>query len=120
MLQPYDDGVSTKHGSLMAALGLGKATVTNLGFASEPFWTSSESLVVVETLDIDKNLDAVATIIAEPHLRERLEANASRLYEERFQLRHTVARIEAACVNASRLRASCRTSPAGHCLTDDL
>jgi glycosyltransferase involved in cell wall biosynthesis len=120
MLQPYPEGASTRRGSLMAALGLGKATVTNLGSVSEPFWESNESLVVVETLDIDRNLDAVAKIIAEPHLRDCLEANAARLYEERFHLRHTVARIEAVCVNASRLSSPCRTSPIDNYLTDDL
>lgn len=96
MLQPYADGVSTRNGSLMAALALGKATVTNFGVLSDPLWRHAPFLSVVGEADADKFLMATEKILADREYRQRLETDSLSFYERNFDLRHTIARLETA------------------------
>src|SRR5262249_49631433 len=51
LLQPYPDGGSTRRGSLMAGLALGRPTLTNLGILSEEIWTSSGAVALAAAFE---------------------------------------------------------------------
>jgi len=47
LLQPYEDGVTTRRGSIIAALALGVPVVTTTGRMTEPLWRASAAVTLV-------------------------------------------------------------------------
>jgi glycosyltransferase involved in cell wall biosynthesis len=106
MIQPYPDGASTRRGTLMAALALGKATVSNLGHLSDPIWADSQSLYIVDRPVPGELVAAVATVLDDRGLQSRLEVAAARLYAEEFSLERTLRRLEAAVAGVTGILAN--------------
>jgi len=94
MVQPYPDGASSRRGTLMAALALGKATVSNLGGLSDSFWKHSASLCIAERYDADEIVAAISKVLGDTQLRNRLEVDAAQFYADRFSLERAIQRLE--------------------------
>ena len=99
MIQPYPDGISTRRTSAMAALLHGRAMVTTIGRLTEPLWSESGAVTRCRPRMIPRALvQNVAALLDDP--RERGAAWAPRartfLYLDRFDVRHTIARLRAA------------------------
>ena len=90
MFQPYPDGVSSRRGSFMAALALGRPTVTTLGVQSEAFWKETGAAVFGDPSDTAGLAAAVARLLGNPAEREKLGVAARSLYARRFDISHTI------------------------------
>jgi glycosyltransferase involved in cell wall biosynthesis len=104
LVQPYDDGASTRRGSLMAGLALGKPTIANRGRHTEELWAAEKALFLTETHAPHAFAGAVTKLLSDPALRERLAESARRVYAERFALHHAVAALRAAGATAGATR----------------
>jgi glycosyltransferase involved in cell wall biosynthesis len=103
MLQPYPDGASTRRGSLMATLALGKATVSNLGYLSDSLWEESSSLYLAERPDVYELVAAVSKVLNNSALRTRLQNDAARCYTQKFSLERTLQQLETVVVSSGEL-----------------
>lgn len=93
LLQFYPDGVTTRRTSVMSALALGCAVVSNLGELSEAFWSNCGALAVAR--DEATVFEALERVLSDAGERARLGAEASNLYRSRFSVEHTVATLRA-------------------------
>ena len=92
MLQPYPDGVSSRRTSVMVALAHGRPVVTTFGDLSEPLWRGGA--VVLAPVDRpDELAAATASLLADPARLRDLAARARALYDECFDVRHTIATL---------------------------
>jgi glycosyltransferase involved in cell wall biosynthesis len=98
MLQPYPDGVSARRGSVMAALAHQRAIVTTAGILTEPLWSESGAVALTPVGDHTAMSAELKRLIGDESERTRIGSAGSRLYDERFALRHT---IRVLCENAS-------------------
>lgn len=90
LLQPYDDGISTRRGSAMAALALGIPIVSNMGHLSEPEWVDSGAVQLAPGTEPDEIAEAVLDLARDRFRRSTMSARARALYQERFAVRHSV------------------------------
>ena len=89
MVQPYDAGVATKRGSLMACLSHGRAVATHLGRDSESIWAGLDCLALGP--DPEGGLIAAAEgLIADPTSRDRIGRAARETYDARFSLARVI------------------------------
>ena len=95
MLQPYADGASGRRTTLMASLINGAAVVTNRGAATEPVWDTSAAVALVGSSRSGALAGALAALLADPAVRERLGDAGRALYADRFALEHTVEALRA-------------------------
>ncbi len=104
MLQPYPDGISTRRTSAMAALAHGVAVVSTSGWLTEPVWRASDAVALVDVGDADALASAAERLLVSDEARASLAATGRRLYDERFDLRHTIAALrDAPPLAASRV-----------------
>ena len=104
LVQPYDDGASTRRGSLMAGVALGKPTIANRGRSTEELWSSARALHLTDSFAPHALAGGVTKLLADPALRERLAESARRLHAERFAMTHTVAALNGTPVDAGAPR----------------
>lgn len=90
MLQPYPDGVSTRRGSVMAALAHQRAIVTTAGILTEPLWSESGAVAVTPVGDHTAMSAELMRLIRDEDERHRIGSAGKRLYDERFALHHTI------------------------------
>lgn len=92
MVQPYPEGVTSRRGSFMASVALGKALVTNLGRHSDEIWRIhiGTAMEVTEKPDAGQLLHAIGRVILDGALRRRLECGATLLYQREFSLDRTL------------------------------
>lgn len=89
LLYPFPDGISTRRTSVMAALALGKAVVTNHGENSEGLFERERCVALVSS---EGEIAArVTTLLADRAGREKLGARAREVYFERFSIDVVVA-----------------------------
>jgi len=88
LVQPYEDGVSTRRGSLMAGLALGVPIVTSSGVNTEDLWEGAVELV---PFDVDLTVERLQRLIGDRALRERLSINSRMLYNKTFAVERLVA-----------------------------
>ncbi|MEJ7810657.1 MAG: glycosyltransferase [Gemmatimonadaceae bacterium] len=93
MLQPYPDGVSARRTSAMAGLAHRRAIVTTAGRLTEPLWAESAAVTLVPASDPSALADAALALLADARERQRLGAAAAELYQDRFDLRHTITAL---------------------------
>jgi glycosyltransferase involved in cell wall biosynthesis len=90
MLQPYPDGITTRRTSVMAALLHGRPVVTTTGWLTESFWSGCGSVVLSSANEPGALVSATSQLLAEPLRLADLSVRARQLYEERFDLSHTI------------------------------
>ena len=95
-LQPYPDGISSRRTSAMACLSRGCAVVTTSGHLTEPLWDKSGAVLLADIADAGAFAEAAIRLLRSPANRHQLATRARSLYEQRFDLIHTVAALQAA------------------------
>ncbi len=105
LIQPYVDGVSTRRGTTMASLALGRPLVTNTGHLTEPLWRELGALALVEGTDPSALAAAAERLLAHPEERAALGARAAEVYRERFSLERTVEVLLSPAPSAGSKRA---------------
>ena len=93
MLQPYPDGISTRRTSAMAALSHGLPIVTTAGRLTELLWASSGAVALADPVDVGAMVQHVDLLLTDPGRRRRTSIAAKVLYDEHFDVRHTVAAV---------------------------
>ena len=103
LVQPSEDGASTRRGSLMAGVALGRPTIANRGRHTEELWSAERAIHLTDSHAPHALAGGVTKLLADPVLRERIAENARRLHAERFAMAHTIAvlRAEPASVGAT-------------------
>ncbi len=100
LVQPYDDGASTRRSSLMAGVALGKPTIANRGSSTEDLWSAERAIHLTDSFAPHALAGAVTKLLADAALRERIADAARRLHAERFAMTHTVAALHETSVGA--------------------
>jgi glycosyltransferase involved in cell wall biosynthesis len=102
LVQPYEDGASTRRSSLMAGVALGRPTIANRGRCTEDVWAETRAIHLTDSPAPHALAGAVTKLLADSALRDRLSEAARRLHAERFAMVHAVAMLrgEAASVGA--------------------
>jgi glycosyltransferase involved in cell wall biosynthesis len=101
MVQPYPDGISARRTSAMAALAHGVPMVSTRGWLTEAVWETSGAAALVDVDDPISLATEAERLLQSAALRERIAADARRLYDARFDLRHTIAILQHANAEAS-------------------
>jgi glycosyltransferase involved in cell wall biosynthesis len=96
MLQPYPDGVTSRRTSVMAALSHGRPVITTVGWLSEPFWSGCGAVVTVPVQDPGALILATSQLMSDRAHMAELSAHARHLYAARFDLNHTIERLQVA------------------------
>ena len=93
LVQPYPDGISSRRTSAMAGLALGRPLLSTRGPLTEPCWEDG----AVRLVNTAREMPAQAgALLADERELRRLGAAGARLYQERFELRHTIIRLRSA------------------------
>ncbi len=90
LVQPYQEGATTRRGSLMAGLALGLPIVTNEGGLSEPIWRDGGAVALASDPSHAAIAAAAESLLRRPAEWGDLGRRAAALYETRFSLRRTV------------------------------
>jgi hypothetical protein len=90
LVQPFPDGLSTRRGSAMAALGLGMPLVSNAGPATEPPWRGSGALALAPQSTGTSILETAEALLSTPETWPALGRRAAEFYMENFSLAHTL------------------------------
>jgi glycosyltransferase involved in cell wall biosynthesis len=94
VLLPFPDGATSRRTTMMAALALGKAVVTNAGEHSESVW-SREGCVALTDGEVETMTAEVLSLLDDPVRRDELGRRALRVYRERFAVEALVDRLRA-------------------------
>jgi glycosyltransferase involved in cell wall biosynthesis len=93
LLQPYQDGVNTRRGSVMAGLAHGRPIVTTAGWLTERVWSKSRAVVLASDKDAAAITGETVRLLGNEAERERLSIAARTLYREKFDVRHVIAAL---------------------------
>jgi hypothetical protein len=93
LIQPYPDGATTRRGSLMVGISHGKAIVTTSSHSTEPLWEHSAAVALTPAGDVDAFVHLLRELLQDPLERARMSHAARKLYQERFDISHTVAAL---------------------------
>jgi glycosyltransferase involved in cell wall biosynthesis len=93
LIQPYPDGVSSRRTSFMAGLSYGKPIVTTTGWLTEPLWYGCNAVALAPAGDTPGFVEQVGRLQEDAAERLRLGVAAARLYQDRFDLSHTIASL---------------------------
>ena len=92
-VQPYPDGICTRHSSAMTIIAHGVPMITTGGRFTEDLWRASAAVTLVPVGDTPAMASAIERLIGDAGERARQRQRALELYRERFDLRHTVAAL---------------------------
>jgi Glycosyl transferase 4-like domain/Glycosyl transferases group 1 len=87
MLQPYPDGISSRRGSSIGPLALGRPIVTTSGELTEPLWAESGAVAIAAPRDL---APSVLALWGDAAHRAELGRRAAELYRTRFSLEFTI------------------------------
>jgi hypothetical protein len=93
LIQPYPDGVTTRRTSLMVALSHGKPIVTTSSEVTESVWEHSAAVGLTPCGDPDAFVKLLCQLLEDPTERARMSQAARKLYQDRFDISHTVAAL---------------------------
>jgi len=93
LIQPYPDGATTRRTSLMVGLSHGKPVLTTSSKVTEPLWEQSRAVGLTPSGDIDAFVKLLRELLDDPAERTRMEEAALKLYQDRFDISHTVAAL---------------------------
>ncbi len=93
LIQPYPDGATTRRTSLMVGLEHGKPIVTTSSEVTEPLWALSGAVGVTPSGDADAFVKLLQQLLLDPAERARISLAARKLYQERFDISHTLAAL---------------------------
>jgi glycosyltransferase involved in cell wall biosynthesis len=96
LLQPYPDGISTRRGSAMAGLALGRPIVTTDGPSSEQVWHTTQAVVLTTPSTLAA---AVVELLNDPRRRSELGHRAAALYHSSFAVEHTIRALRTPMAN---------------------
>jgi glycosyltransferase involved in cell wall biosynthesis len=101
LIQPFPDGVSSRRTSAMVGLQHGKAMVTTTGELTEDLWAPSGAVAVAPARETSEFVRLVRRLRENGQERERLGAQARRLYEDHFLMERSIARLRASAIRAT-------------------
>ena len=90
LVQPYPDGVSSRRTTVMAALAHGKAVVTTSGSHTESLWRETGAVRLVPADDAEAMVREVQHLLHDESELDQLGRCGLALYDERFDVRHTI------------------------------
>jgi glycosyltransferase involved in cell wall biosynthesis len=93
LFQPYPEGVTTRRTSIMAALTTSVPVITTDGLLTEPVWAQSAAVALAPAGDVPALVEIAARLAGDPAARAALGARGRKLYDERFALDTTIARM---------------------------
>lgn len=93
MVQPYPDGITTRRTSAMAALAHSRVVVTTIGHLTEPLWAESGAVRLTTATDPLELADGCLSLASDTESRRSLKERAKLLYDQRFDLHHTVTAL---------------------------
>ncbi len=93
LIQPFEDGVTTRRTSVAGALCLGVPVATTSGTATEELWAATGAVALARADDTDAFVALIERLAADPVARGVLASAGRRLYRERFAIEHTIATI---------------------------
>jgi glycosyltransferase involved in cell wall biosynthesis len=96
LAQPYPDGATTRRTSLMAGLSQGVATVTTIGFLTEPLWRKSGAVMLMPAGDPRGFVNAIERLLDCEHDRLALARRGPTAYAQYFSMERTIARLRGA------------------------
>jgi glycosyltransferase involved in cell wall biosynthesis len=94
MLQPYEEGATSRRGTLMAGLSLGMPVVTNVGHSSESIWSESGAVALAEDSRPATIAVTAERLLSSPEEWQDLGRRAAALYVERFSLERTMETLQ--------------------------
>jgi glycosyltransferase involved in cell wall biosynthesis len=86
MVQPCQDGVSSRRTTVMAALAHGKPIVTTIGGLTDSIWSVSQAVLLAPCEDTKGIAAAVKGLLNDRKQREHLGVGAHNLYHQRFDI----------------------------------
>ena len=89
-VQPYTDGICTRHSSAMTLMAHGVPIVTNAGPLTEAMWRDSGAVQLVDLNVVDAVALTIERLLDRPDDRQTLTDGARRLYDARLDMSHTV------------------------------
>ena len=93
LVQPYPDGVTTRRTSVMAALTTSVPVLTTAGPLTEPVWAQTSAVALAPVGDVPALVEMATSLASDPAARVALGARGRDLYDERFALDVTIARM---------------------------
>jgi glycosyltransferase involved in cell wall biosynthesis len=98
MFQPYIDGVSSRRTSVMVGLAHGVPIVTTKGELTESLWADSQAVSLAAVADVPAMVNETRLLLADETKRIRLGSTARALYQDRFDVKHSIASLRSAAV----------------------
>jgi glycosyltransferase involved in cell wall biosynthesis len=95
MLQPYEDGVTTRRSSTVAALALGVPVVTTDGVTTEAMWRASDAVALVRNGDAAGFVASAADLVRDEERRAEMSVRGRILYHNVFAIDNTVDALRA-------------------------
>jgi glycosyltransferase involved in cell wall biosynthesis len=93
LVQPYPDGITTRRTSAMAALTTSVPLLTTAGALTEPVWAQTSAAALAPAGDVPALVDIAVGLADDPAARAALGARGRDLYDARFALDVTIARM---------------------------
>lgn len=93
MIQPYPDGLTSRRGSLMAALAHGRPIVSNEGRYSETIWVDERCVALAPGPDPEILAGLVVSLLDQPELRAEIGEAALATYRRYFAIERTVEAV---------------------------
>jgi len=92
-VQYYPDGITCRRTSLMALLAHGRSVATTCGPMTERVWRESKAVAMSPANEPESLARLVVELAGDEVQRRRFESAASAIYDQRFDIRHTISAL---------------------------
>jgi glycosyltransferase involved in cell wall biosynthesis len=96
LVQPFEEGISSRRTSVMSALASGCPIVSTRGRWTEPVWEAAAAVALAPAGDPAALVDAIERLLADPAERQRLGRAGLALYRDRFDRQVVVSALRSA------------------------